>query len=71
MARMRNAVYCLHTRKQTVWTTDKNVVATAYKTGLVPVFRLHKDGYLRSEFRKLVSIDAMYQDVAEYYGYHA
>lgn len=53
MAKLRNAWYCLHTKNQTIWTADKSIVERVLKTGRVPVYRMHKDGYLRSETRKL------------------
>ena len=60
MARMRNAFYALKSKNQTIWTADKNMVETALKTGRVPVYRMHKDGYLRSETRKLIQVEAYY-----------
>lgn len=39
MARLRNAFYGLHTKSQTVWTTDKNTVRTALNTGKVQIYR--------------------------------
>lgn len=60
MARLRNAFYGLHTKSQTVWTTDKNTVSTALNTGKVQIYRKHKDGYLRTEYRKLRYIDCVY-----------
>lgn len=57
MARLRNAWYGLHTKNQTTWTADKSIVERALKTGRVPVYRMHKDGYLRSETRKLTFVD--------------
>lgn len=60
MARLRNGFYSLNSRNHTVWTTDKNTVRMALATGLIQIYRKHKDGYLRTEYRKLVSIDCVY-----------
>lgn len=57
MARLRNGYYTLYTKHQTIRTADKEAVAKALATGLVPIYRLHKDGYFRAEFRKLVSVE--------------
>lgn len=64
MARLRNAWYGLHTKNQTIWTADKSIVERALNTGRVPVYRLHKDGYLRAETRKLTFVDCLYYATA-------
>jgi hypothetical protein len=60
MARLRNGWYALHTKSHTVWTMDKNTVNSALNTGKVQIYRKHKDGYLRTEYRKLHYVECIY-----------